>query len=101
MTGQRSEWHISTHLVQDGRNDLIEDHVLICGRRKDFVELVCLVAHSAWSHRQLDLSAFDTIRLDHNTAVLAHFAVIAPSTPDDNVDVCLFSSLAFEIYLAL
>ena len=92
---------VRTYLVQDGRDDLLEDHVLICGGREDFVELVCLVAHGAWSHGQLDLGAFHAIRLDDNTTVFAHFAVVPPPASDDNIDVCFLASVDGQTHLGL
>lgn len=88
-----------SYLVQDRRYHFVKDHVLVGGWRKDFVELICLVVQRICAHGELHRRAFDAIRCDHNTAIFAHFAVVAPSTSHDDIDVCLFAfSLKFAFF---
>lgn len=63
---------------------------------ENLVELVGLVAKRARTHGELDCVAFDAICSDNDAAVFAHFTIIAATTSDDNIDVCLLSSI-FEI----
>jgi len=88
----------SPHLIQNRRHDFIKDHVLVSGRREHLVELIRLVVERVRAHRELHGRALDAIRRDHNAAVLAYFAVIAASTPNDDIDVGLFT---FRLELAL
>ena len=92
---------VPTHFVQNGCHNFVVDHGLVGSRGEDLVELICLVAQRTRAHRQVYSGAPDPVGRYHDAAVFAYFAVIAPSAPDDNIDVCLFSSLAFEVYLAL
>lgn len=77
------------HLVDDWYDDLVEDGGLVCGGREDLVELICLVAERTGAHRKIDGVSFDAVGGDDDTAVLAQFAVISPTTADDDVDVGL------------
>ena len=41
---------VNTHLVHDGRHNIIEEHLLVCSGRKDLVKVVGLVSQCAGSH---------------------------------------------------
>jgi hypothetical protein len=49
------------------------------------------------THGQLNLCSLHAIRGDHDTTVLADFAVVASSASDDDIDICLFSSMAGKV----
>jgi hypothetical protein len=89
----------SIYLVENWRNHLVVDHVLVCRRRKDLVKLIGLVAHSTRTHGEFNLSSLDAICRDDNTTVLAHFTVIASSASDYDIDVCLFASGSKQVHV--
>lgn len=80
---------LGSHLVQNGLNNVVKEHSLVCSGRENLVELVCLVAERARAHGELDVLALDTFGLDNNTAVLAQLAVIATSAAHNYIDVRL------------
>ena len=90
---------VLSYLIQDRRHDFVKHHVLVGSRREDLVELVRLVAERTRPHRQVYSRALDAVRRHHHAAVFAYFAVIAPSTPDDNVDIGLVSFIRLEFPL--
>jgi hypothetical protein len=53
--------------------------------------LVRLVAQRTRAHGQLYGGALDPVGRNHNAAVLAHLAIVAPATSDDDIDVGLFA----------
>jgi hypothetical protein len=77
------------HLVQDWFDYIVKEHSLVCSGRKDLVELICLVAECARTHRELDILALDALGLDNNAAVFAQLAVIATPAAHNYIDVCL------------
>lgn len=81
------------YLIQNRRHDLLKQHPLVRRRRKDLIKLIRLIAKRTRPHRQLDLLAPYTVRGDDDAAVLAHFALVAASTPDDDVDVRLLATI--------
>ena len=89
------------HLVDDWYDDLVEDGGLVCSGREDLVELICLVAQRTRTHGKVYCCASDSVGRYHDAAVFAHFAIIAPSTPDHDVDVCFLSSIAVEVNFSL
>ena len=78
-----------SHLVHPGFDNIVKEHSLVCSRREDLVELICLVAESAGTHGKLDIFALDTFGLDNNTAVLAQLTVIATPAAHNYVDIRL------------
>ena len=92
---------VPTHFVQNGCHNFVVDHGLVGCWGEDLVELICLVAQRTWTHGKVYGCASDSVGRYHNAAVFAHFAIIAPSTPDDDVDVCLLSSIAVEVDFSL
>lgn len=84
------------YLVNDRCDDLLEYHFLVSGWREDLVELVGLVAERAGTHGEIHNVALDTVGRDNNTAVFAHFAVIATTASNNDIDVGLLSGI-FEI----
>ena len=80
---------VDYHLVQNGLDYIVKQHSLVCSRRENLVELICLVAEGAGTHGELDVFALDAFGLDNNTAVLAQFTVIATPAAHNYVDICL------------
>lgn len=39
------------------------------------------------------------VRLDHHGTILANLALVATSTPYNNIDICFFVKICFEIAL--
>lgn len=78
-----------TNLVEDGLDGVIKDHALVGCLRKDAIKAVGLVAQRGSAHGQLNDLSLDTIRGDHDGAILLDLAPIAPSTPNNYIDVCV------------
>jgi hypothetical protein len=77
------------HLVKNWFDYIVKEHSLVCCRRENLVELVCLVAERAGTHGELDILALDALGLNNNTAVFAQLAVIATSATHNYIDICL------------
>ena len=89
---------MQTYFVQNGSDDLVEDHALVGGGREDLVELVRLVAEGARSHGKVHGASLDSVGGDDDARVLLDLAVIAASTTHDNVDVGLLLGLELALF---
>lgn len=88
-----------TYFVQDGFDDIIKDHGLICSLGEDTVEVVRFVAQRIGTHGKLHLISHYTIRANDHRAILLDLAGTATSASDDNIDVSFLAELRVEVAL--